>query len=269
MTVDTILDSLPASIGDGNLISIFIICAGFFLLAGLLRLIFGRRGTAVKAVYATLDILVLYCIIFVLHQSAPAVIPYLPALPFATFGNGFVALLPILETERLLLCIELIDLIILVFLFGLLEDLLPEGKHFFAWLMLRILCILAVYVMYNLVDWIFTAILPGFILAYAPVILLVLLAVFLAVTVFKWLIGLILGVTGGPVLGAIYTFFISNIIGKQFTKAALSSGIIMVLLYLANHYNLSEVTFGVLPVFVMVLVITIPVLVRYFVSKLF
>lgn len=273
MTVDSVLSTITDLFTDDNLrtslLSILILCAGFFILAGLLRLIFGRRGTAVKAVFTTLDILILYCIVFVLQITVIEAVPYLPTLPFVSIKDGTVVFLSIMEANKLVICIELVNLIILAFLFGLTEDLLPDRKKLIPWLLLRLLSLLIVYVVFNLINWVFNTILPGFIITYAPVILLLLFSIFLAVTVFKWLIGLLLGITGGPVIGAIYTFFISSLVGRQLTKAALSSGIIMCLLYFTNHFGFTVLSIGSLPVAVLILVIAVPVAVRYFVSKLF
>ena len=50
-------------------------------------------------------------------------------------------------------------------------------------------------------------------------------------------IGVVLGATLGPVAGAIYTFFFSNIVGKQIVKAALTTAILTGLVALLNHYG--------------------------------
>ena len=58
-----------------------------------------------------------------------------------------------------------------------------------------------------------------------------------------------------PILGAIYAFFFSNKIGKQLTKAVLTTVILTVLVLLLCHFG-----FGIIPVGQAVLISYIPLL---------
>ena len=248
MTVDTLMDSIVNFFQDPQLISGIItalaICAGCFIVGCVLRLIFGKRATAVRSVTTALGILVTYIISHLLIAGDSALTQYLAPLPFVQFDGGLIRVFTLSDLASNALYYELVNLILLAFLFGLMDDLLPSGKNIITWLLLRCVSILVSYVGFIVTNQIFTHILPGFILQYAPVILIALLALFLAVTVFKWLIGVVLGVSGGPVLGAIYTFFISHIVGKQLTKSALTSGILYLLVYLANRFGYTAIALG-------------------------
>ena len=248
MNVDTLMQSLIEAVTDpafiGNIKMILMICVACILGGALLRLLFGKRATTVRSVTVAVGILITYLILFILSAKFSSLSAYLVALPFASFGNGTISVFTLMQSAQDNLYYELVNLILLSFLFGLLDDLLPEGKRFFTWLLLRCICIVCAYLAFSLVTGLIARFLPDAIMQYAPAILLVLLAVFLAVTVFKWLISLILGISGGPVLGAIYTFFISHVVGKQLTKSALSTGILMGLVYLANHFGMTTFVIG-------------------------
>ena len=51
-------------------------------------------------------------------------------------------------------------------------------------------------------------------------------------------LGLILAINN-PFVAAVYTFFFSNIVGKQLTKAVFSSGILCVILFFMDQAGLS------------------------------
>lgn len=273
MTVDTFLDSFIQFITNPQLISglltAVVICAGCFLIGCLLRLVFGKRATAVRSVTTALGILVTYILSHLLFASGSAFVSYLAPLPFVQFDGSLIRVFTITDLTSPALCYELVNLILLAFLFGLMDDLLPSGKNIFTWLLLRCVSILVSYIGFAAANSIFTHILPGFILQYAPVILIALLALFLAVTIFKWLIGVILGISGGPILGAVYTFFISHVVGKQLTKSALTSGILYLLVYLANRFSYTAIALGDSFNLVTALVLAMLTAVWYCVYKIF
>lgn len=269
MSIDSLNTFFNKYLVSNNTIGILILCALCFIIAGVFRMIFGKKGTAVKAVSAVLDLIILYSVVFTLFLQVPSFNKYQTELPFLFFFDDHISLISLVNVDRLSISVNLIHLIILFFLFGLTEDLLPEGKRLIPWLLLRVFSIIVVYILYSLLYWTFNTFLPGFLLSYAPMILLSLLAIFLAVTIFKWLLGLLLGITGGPIIGAIYTFFISNIIGKQLTKAALSCALFGGILYFLNYRDLTTLYFNSISTTILILSIAIPVAVRYLISKLF
>ena len=273
MTVESVFEKVSGYLADESLmrflISAFVLCLALFLFAGLLRLISGKRGTAVGAVTATLDILVLYMLVAVVPLGIPEIAKFLPTLPFTEISGGSIEWLPLFTLSRDLLAAQLIDLIIVSFLFGLTEALLPDGKNFFVWLLLRVLTFILVSAALWLIHTLSTSLLPGFVQTYAPMLLLAFLALLLALTVFKWLFGIILGASCGPIAGAVYTFIVSSIVGKQLAKAALTTVMIVLLLVLAAHRNISSVNFGEFPALILFLTVLSPFIARYLVSKLF
>lgn len=245
MNVVSLTQPLTSALSAPTFISnfeiILAICTVCIAVSALLGLAFGKRAVVVRSVTVSLGILISCLVCFILSEKVSSLSSYIVALPFVSFGNGTISVFPLMQAARETLYVQLLNLILLCFLFGLFDDLLPEGKSFISWFLLRCVCILCTYVSFSIVTGLITRLLPDVMMQYAPVILLGLLALFLAVTVFKWLIGLILGISGGPVLGAIYTLFISHIVGKQLTKSALSAGILTGLAYLANRYEMTAI----------------------------
>jgi len=265
MSVDNVLDSVIAYVSDPvffeHMKRIFIVCVGCFVIAGLLRLISGKNGSAVKSIAAVMGILILYCLRVALARVDSALVNYFVQLPFVQISSDSVQIFSLGETSQAAVYVELVNLILLVFLFHLFETLLPLGKNLFSWLFFRYISVGGAYGIYSAALLLFTGFLPNFIKTFAPIILLGLLILLLAVTVFKWLFGLILGITTSPVIGGIYTFFISNIVGKQLTKSAFTSAALFLLVYLCHRYSITVLTLnqplGVILIPVVVLLLCI------------
>lgn len=117
-----------------------------------------------------------------------------------------------------IVCSEILSLIILAFLVNLLDTLIPRGNSAVGWFFLRILMVLFAMVLHILADWAFKTYLPNVLVTYAPTILLVILAVALLMGLMNLVLSVVLTVVN-PIFGALYTFFFSNIVGKQLSKA--------------------------------------------------
>jgi hypothetical protein len=164
-----------------TLLAIVAICLGYFLIAGLLRLITGKRGTAVGSVSVTLDALILFLLATLLPLYAPAVASYLPPLPFVSIDSGILTLIPIPELSREILCLQLIHLFLIAFLFGLADVLLPEGRNIVIWILLRAVTILLIFTCIWFLNKLNESLVPDYIQTYAPIILLILIALFFSV----------------------------------------------------------------------------------------
>ena len=70
----------------------------------------------------------------------------------------------------------------------------------------------------------------------APTILLVILAVTLLMGLLNLVLSVVLTVVN-PIFGSLYTFFFSNIIGKQLSKAVFTSGIICGVVFLLGYFG--------------------------------
>jgi hypothetical protein len=160
----------------------------------------------------------------------------LSPLPFATFSDHYLIIHPITDLQFSALCSEVLSLIILAFLVNLTDNFMPQGQNVLSWLLLRLITVLACFGLHLLVSWAFHTYLPGVLVDYAPMILLILLAVLVLSGAVTLILGLVISITN-PFLGAMYSFFFSNIIGKQLSKALFTTAILCVILYLMDVFG--------------------------------
>ena len=113
---------------------------------------------------------------------------------------------------------------------------MPKGERFGTWLVLRLLSVIFSMMLHLLTCWGFRTYLPEVLVTYAPTILLILLLFMMTSGLLNLILGLVIAVTS-PFLGAMYTFFFSNIVGKQLSKAVFTSGIICAIAYLMDLFG--------------------------------
>ena len=124
---------------------------------------------------------------------------------------------------------------------NLLDTFIPEGEQVIHWFLFRFLTVVLAMGLHLVVNWAFNAFLPDFLVTYAPIIVLCILAAMLLLGVLKVLLSVALTVVN-PIIGAIYAFFFSNIVGKQLTKAVLTTVLLCVLFYLLHYFGISAVS---------------------------
>ena len=184
-----------------------------------------------------MGILFIYALTVVIYTFHPwKLAALLSPLPFATFSQEYLILLPITDVQFPALCSQILSLVVLAFLVNLVETFAPKGKNIFTWLLFRLLTMAVCMGLHLVVNWAFRTYLPNILVTYAPMILLLILCLCLMSGIVNLLLGLVIA-TANPFLGAMYTFFFSNIIGKQVSKAVFSSGIICAVLYLLDLFG--------------------------------
>lgn len=208
------------------------------LILGVLgRLVLGKRSSLNLSVSSAMGILFVYAVTIVIYTFRPWNLDaLLSPLPFVTFSTDYLILLPITDIQFQALCTQLLSLIVLAFLVNLVDTLLPKGETIIAWLLLRCVTMALCMGLHLAVNWAFQTYLPNILVAYAPMILLVLLGICLLSGLVNLLLGMVIAVTN-PFLGAMYTFFFSNIVGKQVSKAIFTSAIICGVLYLLDVFG--------------------------------
>ena len=132
-------------------------------------------------------------------------------------------------------------MIILSFLANLAASWFPKGKNIFTWVLMRALTIILAMFMHLGVSYVFTSLLPVGILTYAPAILLGILLLMLLTGALKLLVGFVL-TSVSPLVAAFYTFFFASLVGKQITRAVLTTGILTGLIYLLNSCGIFTVS---------------------------
>jgi hypothetical protein len=131
-------------------------------------------------------------------------------------------------------------MIILSFLVNLLDSFLPKGNNLLTWYLYRFFTVALAMILHLLVHWACTKYLPTGLVTYAPMILLGILACMLLLGVVNAILGITLTMIN-PFLGGIYTFFFSNIIGKQISKAVFSSAMICAVLILLEKLGFTVI----------------------------
>lgn len=206
------------------------------LICGLLgRFIFGKKSGVSSAVSSAIGIIFICAVTVVLRSFGMRYDTWIVPIPFVSMDRDSLTLFDFFSAHYSVNCSQVLSMIILAFLIGLIDGWLPKNKNIFGWLFFRCLTVVISYLLHLGITWLFTAYLPDAIVTYAPVILLALLVLMLLTGALKIVVGALVA-TVNPVIGALYTFFFANIIGKQISKAVLTtvilSGLVILLRYL-------------------------------------
>ncbi len=211
-----------------------ILLAGTFLLSTFGRFVFGKRSALNNAVSSAIGILFIYAVSVVLRSAGAQYSSFITPLPFVSISGDTMTLFSFEGAHYTVICSEVLSMIILSFLVNLADGWLPRGKNIFSWVFFRCLTVVIAYLLHLIVVGLFATYLPEGIVTYAPVVLLALLVIMLLTGALKILVGALL-TTVNPIIGGLYTFFFATIIGKQVTKAVLTTAILSGIV-LALHY---------------------------------
>lgn len=206
--------------------------AASLILGVLGRVFLGKRSSLNHSLSAAMGILFVYAVTIMVYTFQPWNLEqFLSPLPFVTFSGEYMIIFPIADARFAAVCTEVLSLIILAFLVNLLDTFIPQGERVVSWLLLRLLTVALSMLLHFVVCWAFRTYLPDFLVTYAPTVLLLVLAFMLLSGVVNLIFSLLIIMTN-PFMGAMYTFFFSNIIGKQVTKAVFTSAILCAVFYI-------------------------------------
>lgn len=230
---------LPTELSFMTVAQFMLYFAAASLILGVMScIVLGKRSSLNHSLSSVMGILFVYVMTITLYTFKPWNLDILLSpLPFATFSDHYLIIHPITDLQFTALCEELLSLIILAFLVNLIDNFMPQGENIVSWLILRIITILLCFALQLVASWAFHKYLPIALIDYAPMILLILLAFMILSGVITLILGLVISITN-PFLGAMYSFFFSNIIGKQLSKALFTTGVICVILYLMDVFGL-------------------------------
>lgn len=245
-----------------------IISAACFLIGLLFRVISGKRSGINQAISSAMGILVIYIVTFFLATTIERPEIFTDSLPFIRFSGDHVSIFHFKSAGTQAIAYELVRMMILAFIVNLFETVMPKGKGFFKWFLLRCLIVAISLVANGLIFYLFSAFLPNVLATYAPIILFILVVILLAVSVFKLIIGIILGMTLGPIVGAIYTFFFSNIVGKILTKTTLTTVILSLFVFLLNHFEIALILISTTALTALIPFIILLIILWYLLFKL-
>ena len=211
-----------------------ILLLGLLMISLVARFIFGQKSLLSGAVSSAIGI-VFICTIAIIIESVGANLQILIApFPLVSLKDDYLVLFSFCGADYTVICSQILGLVVLSFLVNLADRWIPTGKGVFTWVFFRCLTVVIGYAFHLLVVWLFTTYLPEQITVYAPVILLVLLVLMLLTGALKLIVGAVL-TTVNPLIGAFYTFFFANVIGRQLTRAVLTTALLSGFVMLLNH----------------------------------
>lgn len=244
---------VPAEIDLMSAALFMVYFAAAVLVMGVLsRAVLGRRSSLNHSLSTVMGILFVYAVTVVVYTFKPWNLEaLLSPLPFVTFSGDYLIVLPIADAQFPALCTQVLSLVILAFLVNLIDSLMPRGSGIFSWYLLRFVSVCLSMGLHLLVHWAVNTYVPQLLLTYAPAVLLILLAFMLLSGVVSLILGLVISV-GNPFLGAMYSFFFSNVVGKQLSKAIFSTVILCAIVYLLEFtgYTVISITSGALGAYI-------------------
>ncbi len=218
-----------------------IMAVGSLLLGFIGRYVFGKHSLLNHSVSAAIGILFVYAATIVFTCAGPAYSAFVAPLPFVTIHDSSMTIFSFANADYTVICAQVLSMIILAFLANLAETWLPRGKNLFTWLIFRCLSVAIAIGLHLLVTYLFTTYLPEGLVTYAPTILLGVLIVMLLVGALKIVVGAILA-TVNPLIAAFYTFFFATLVGKQLSKAVLSTLLLCGLVCVLNYIGCSVIS---------------------------
>ena len=231
--ISGVTSRIPAQINFVSSLEFLVFFFAGSVIMGLLgRIAMGKRSDLNHAVSSAMGILFIYAVTVAIYTFQPHNLSeYLSPLPFVTLAGDYLILLPFREMAFTFTCTQVLSLVILAFLVNLLDTFVPRGENIVSWYLLRFITVLLAMGAHYVVHWASNAFLPMVLVTYAPMILLGILAAMLLLSVLNLVLGVALTMMD-PIFGGIYAFFFSNIVGKQLTKAVLTTVLICGLFFL-------------------------------------
>lgn len=233
-----VVNAIPTQIDLAGTAQFLLFFAAASLILGVMgRVFLGKRSSLNSSLSSAIGILAIYALSIVVYTYKPwSLDTLLSPLPFVRFAGEYMILIPFSGTAFPALCSEILSLIILAFLVNLLDAFLPQGNSAVGWYLLRFCMVILGMLLQLVANWAFQTYLPDFLVAYAPTILLIILAA----SLFMGLLNLVLSValaTVNPIFGAMYAFFFGNVIGKQLSKAIFTTAIICCVFFLLGFFG--------------------------------
>ncbi|MBR4017814.1 MAG: hypothetical protein IKK11_08380 [Oscillospiraceae bacterium] len=240
--------------------------AALIVLALLGRFIFGKRSALILAVSSAIGILFIYAITILLGGAGETLQKFIAPLPFVTIENDTMVLFNF-QADYTVVCTQILSMIILAFMMNLADGWLPVGKNVFTWVFFRCLGVVIALVLHLVVTGLLTTYLPEGLITYAPTILLAILGLMLLTGALKFLVGLIL-TTVNPLIAALYTFFFANMVGKQVTKAILTTAILAGLVFALQKLGIVAISIASAALAAYIPLILLLVVLWYIIGKL-
>ena len=231
------------------------------LLIGILgRIIFSGGTTLSRSLSSSIAIFYIYAVAVVLFVFQTPLKAYVAPLPFVSLQADTMIFFSFTTSQFPAICTELVNMILLAFLVNLADQWMPRGKNVFTWLLFRILTVVISMGLHLLATGLLSYFVPQGIMEYSAVILLCVLLLMLVTGALRLLVGLALTAVN-PIIAGLYTFFFANIIGRQVTKAVLTTAILSGTLVILEHFGITALSIAAagliayLPLLILLLIV--------------
>ena len=243
MDISTLTAIVPAQISFGTTMKYLAIFAAAAIAAGLLfRIFLGRRSALNRAICAGIGVLCVYVMTVIVYTFSPGNLErFLVPLPFIDFSGDLLYLLAVSGTDFPTICADILSLVMLILIYNLVDNMLPDGETAITWLLFRSLTIVTAMVAHYFITLLTHEFLPELLVSYGPTILLILLVTSLLGGLLGALLGLLL-VFVNPILGFLFHFFFGSGLGKQISKAMLTTGLLTGLAVTLNQFGYSVIS---------------------------
>ncbi len=221
-----------------------ILAAVSMLLGSIGKSIFGKRSLLGCAVSSSIAVVFLYALTAILLALGGKYARFTAPLPFVTMHGDTLTFFTFGGKDFAEVCAQLLNMVILTFVVSLADRFLPRGKNILIWLLLRIATVCIGLVAHLFVRELLMQLLPEGINQYAPMVLLAILVIMLLTGALKILVGILLG-TVNPIIGALYTFFFANVVGKQLTRSVLTTVLLSLTIYGLESLGIAAIGIGV------------------------
>lgn len=207
-----------------------ILSLGSLLIGSIGKSIFGKRSLLGCAVSSSIAVVFLYALTATFLALGGKYANFTAPLPFVTMEGDTLTFFAFTGKDFSAVCTQLLNMVILTFVVSLADRFLPRGKNIFIWLLFRVATVGLGLVAHLFVNQLLLQLLPEGIAQYAPMVLLAVLIVMVLTGALKLLVGILLS-TVNPIIGALYTFFFANVVGKQVTRSVLTTAILSLVVY--------------------------------------
>ena len=248
-------------------VTVAVLLAGTLLLSLLGRFVFGKKSQLCSAISSAIGIIFIYALTVVLKSAGIQFDGLLAPLPFVTIGDNVLTLFSFSGAHYTVICAEILSMIILAFLMNLVDGWLPKGKHLFGWLIWRCLTVVIAFILHLIVVWLFRLLLPQGLVTYAPTVLLGLLILMLLTGCLKIIVGALL-TTVNPIIGGLYTFFFATVIGKQVSKAMLTTLLLAGLVLLLRYLGIIIISVSMTALYAYIPLLLVLLVIWYVVNRL-
>ena len=237
-STEELADLVPANVEPLSMLKFIGIFAAAAILIGLLgRVIFGKRSSLNHALSSAMGIFFILAVSTLIYVFDPrSLAQYLSPLPYVAFSGDYLVLFSFTGSGIAAICDELLSMIILAFLVNLLDTFVPKGKNLVTWYLFRFLTVLLAMGLHYAFTWASNTYLPGVLVTYAPVILLILLVLAVLMGLLNVVLSVALTVVN-PIFGALYAFFFSTLVGKQLSKAICTTFVLTAVVVALGYFG--------------------------------